>query len=167
MPVSAIGISHHLVALDDLALLSRASDAVLARLDAADLVGVVLLGTCNRFEVYFESASFHAGLESVLAAVRDALPAAARGMVDAFEVYAGTGAVQHLIEVASGLDSMVVGEAEIIGQVREALTRSGDRASAALHRLFHAALTTAKAVSSQTALGAAGRSIAQVGLGLV
>ena len=167
VPVSAIGISHHVAALEDLALLNRVSDTVVSALEATRLPGLVLLGTCNRFEVYFESPSFHAGLEAVLDAVRGALPAADRGLVDAFEVYAGSGAVQHLLEVASGLDSMVVGEAEIIGQVRAAIGRAGDRASASLHRLFNAALTTAKAVSSETGLGAAGRSIAQVGLALV
>lgn len=167
MPVTAIGLSHHLVPLDDLARLSDASGSVLERLDAAELPGLVLLNTCNRFELYFETPSFHSGLETVLASVRDSLPTSERGLVEEFEVYAGQAAVQHLLEVASGLDSMVVGEAEIIGQVREALRASGDRASASLHRLFHAALTTAKAVSSETDLGAAGRSIAQVGLGLV
>ncbi|MCB0911262.1 MAG: glutamyl-tRNA reductase [Propionibacteriaceae bacterium] len=167
MPVTAIGLSHHLVPLEDLARLGEVSGPVLERLDTAGLTGIVLLNTCNRFELYFESDSFHAGLEAVLSAVHDALPEADRPLVDEFEVYAGQAAVQHLLEVASGLDAMVVGEAEIIGQVREALQSSGDRASASLHRLFHAALTTAKAVTTETDLGAAGRSIAQVGLGLV
>lgn len=167
VPVTAIGLSHHLVPLDALARLGQVSGSVLERLDAAGLGGLVLLDTCNRFELYFESDSFHGGLEAVLAAVRDSLPDSHRRLADEFEVYAGQAAVQHLLEVASGLDSMVVGEAEIIGQVRDALQASGERASAPLHRLFHAALTTAKAVSSGTDLGAAGRSIAQVGLRLV
>lgn len=167
MPVTAIGLSHHLVPLDDLARLGEVSGPILERLDTSGLPGLVLLNTCNRFELYFESDSFHSGLETALGAVRDALPEPDRSLVDEFEVYAGQAAVQHLLEVASGLDAMVVGEAEIIGQVREALRASGDRASASLHRLFHAALTTAKAVASETDLGAAGRSIAQVGLGLV
>ena len=62
---------------------------------------------------------------------------------------------------------MVIGEAEIIGQVREALAAAGSQAGPSLTRLFHAALTTAKAVTAQTDLGAAGRSIATVGLELV
>ena len=132
MPVTAIGLSHHLVPLEDLARLGEVSGPVLERLDTAGLTGIVLLNTCNRFELYFESDSFHAGLEAVLSAVHDALPEADRPLVDEFEVYAGQAAVQHLLEVASGLDAMVVGEAEIIGQVREALQSSGDRASASL-----------------------------------
>lgn len=168
VPVTATGVSHHLVPLDDLATLTKVAEAMTAALDASgNLSGRVLLSTCNRFEVYFESESFHAGLETVLDAVRTALPAEHRGLVDEFEVYAGQGAVQHLLEVASGLDSMVIGEDEIIGQVREALAKAEGRASAALHRLFHAALTTGKAVSTDTELGAAGRSIAAVGLGMV
>jgi len=167
VPVSAIGLSHHLVPLEDLAQLSLLAEPVRTRLDDAGLRGSVLLNTCNRFEIYFESDAFHAGLESVLGAVRDALPAGQRALADQFEVYAGQAAVQHLLEVASGLDSMVIGEDEVIGQVREALAGAGDRASASLHRLFHAALTTGKAVSAETDLGAAGRSIAAVGLGLL
>jgi glutamyl-tRNA reductase len=167
VPVTAVGVSHHVVSLDELAHLGQATDAAIERLDSAELSGLVVLSTCNRFEVYFESESFHRGLESVLTSVADALPAERRSLVEQFQVYAGQSAVQHLLEVASGLDSMVVGEAEIIGQVRDALGHSGARASASLHRLFHAALTTAKAVSTDTDLGAAGRSIAQVGLDLV
>lgn len=167
VPLTAIGISHHRAPLEDLAAVSRHGDAVLDRLDGAGLTGTVLLSTCNRFELYLESASFHAGLESALAAVREALPTDQRDIVDQFEVYVGQAAVQHLLEVASGLESMVVGEAEVIGQVREALAAAGDRASAALHRLFHAALTTAKAVTTETALGASGRSVATIGLDLV
>lgn len=167
VPVTAVGVSHHLIPLEELAQLNQAAESALDRLDEAGLPGVVLLNTCNRFEVYFESASFHGGLETVLDALRQSVPESQRPLLDQFQVYAGQTAVQHLLEVASGLDSMVVGEAEIIGQVRDALARSGDRASASLYRLFHAALTTAKAVSTDTDLGAAGRSIAQVGLALV
>jgi glutamyl-tRNA reductase len=165
--VSAIGLSHHLIPLEDLAQLSLLAAPVRERLDDARLRGSVLLNTCNRFEIYFESDSFHAGLDAALDAVRGALGEEHRALADQFEVYAGQAAVQHLLEVASGLDSMVIGEDEVIGQVREALAGAGDRASSALYRLFHAALTTGKAVSTETDLGAAGRSIAAVGLALV
>ncbi|MCC6496748.1 MAG: glutamyl-tRNA reductase [Propionibacteriaceae bacterium] len=168
MPITAVGISHHLVALEELAELSRVADQATTALDADPrLLGRVVLSTCNRFEVYFESDSFHSSLEAVLATISAALPPASRDIVDQFEIYPGQAAVQHLLEVASGLDSMVIGEAEIIGQVREALAGAGSLAGPSLTRLFHAALTTAKAISSSTGLGAAGRSIATVGLELV
>ena len=163
MPLTAIGISHHLVPLDDLAELTRVAEQVTAVLDAdTSLSGRVVLNTCNRFEIYFEADSFHAALEDVLGTVRAALPPGNRRLVDQFEVYPGQSAVQHLLEVTAGLDAMVIGEAEIIGQVREALAAAGSLAGPSLTRLFHAALTTAKAVTAQTDLGAAGRSIATV-----
>ena len=168
MPLTAIGISHHLVSLDDLAELTRVAEQVTTALDAdTSLLGHVMLNTCNRFEIYFEADSFHGALEDVLAVVRAALPPAGSRLVEQFEVYPGQAAVQHLLEVTAGLDAMVIGEAEIIGQVREALAAAGSLAGPSLTRLFHSALTTAKAVTAQTELGAAGRSIATVGLELV
>jgi len=166
--LTAVGISHHLVSLDELAGLSRVAEQVTAALDAdATLSGHVALNTCNRFEVYFEADSFHGPLEAVLGIIREALPPADARLVDQFEIYPGQAAVQHLLEVSAGLDAMVIGEAEIIGQVRESLAIAGSRAGSSLTRLFHAALTTAKAVTAETELGAAGRSIATVGLELV
>jgi len=168
VPLTAIGISHHLVPLDELAGLSRVADRVTAALDAdPSLHGHITLNTCNRFEVYFEADSFHGPLEAVLGSIRAVLPAADARIVEQFEIYPGQAAVQHLLEVAAGLDAMVIGEAEIIGQVREALAAAGSHSGASLTRLFHAALTTAKAVTAETGLGAAGRSIATVGLELV
>lgn len=168
MPLTAVGISHHLVPLDNLAELSKVAEAITGVLDAEPrLLGRVVLSTCNRFEVYFEADSFHGSLEAVLATISTSLPADSRAIVEQFEVYPGQAAVQHLLEVAAGLEAMVIGEAEIIGQVREALAAAGSRAGASLTRLFHAALTTAKAVTAKTDLGAAGRSIATVGLELV
>ena len=125
-----------------------------------------MLATCNRFEVYLDATRFHGAVDLIMDAVRDAHPELDPEVFDAFVVYAGQGAVEHLFEVACGLDSMVVGEVEVAGQVREALARADGTASAPLRRLFQDALTTSKAVTSRTSLGAAGRSIASVGLDL-
>ena len=168
MPVTAVGLSHHLVTLDELAVLAGTADHAVATLDERpDVSGFVLLSTCNRFELYFDSPGFHRGIEAVLETIGAALPASHAGLIGQFEVYAGEMAAQHLLEVASGLDAMVVGEDEILGQVRSALAEAETHTTPALRRLFHAALTTGKAVSSQTDLGSAGRSIAAVGLDLV
>jgi len=161
-----VGTSYRTVSMDDLAVLAGATTSIVDTLQAsAFLQGNVTLSTCNRFEIYIDSDTFHGGIEATLKAVRAALPSGRADIVDRLDVYPDNAAVQHLLEVAAGLDSMVIGEAEIIGQVRDALGRS--QASAPLHRLFSAALTTAKAVTTETALGAAGRSIASVGLDLV
>lgn len=168
MPIAALGLSHHLVSTEELSALSAAgSDAVSALRVRPEISGVVLLSTCNRFEVYFDGPLFHPAVEAVLDALRDVLPPERRGLADEFELHAGQMAVQHLLEVAAGLDAMVVGEAEILGQVREALATADSDTTPALRRLFHAGLTTGKAVKTETDLGAAGRSVADVGLSLV
>jgi len=168
VPIAALGISHHLVSLDELSALSGAATQVASALENhPEVGGFVLLSTCNRFELYFDAPLFHPSLEAVLDAIKAALPEDRADLASEFEVHAGQMAVQHLLEVTAGLDAMVVGEAEILGQVREALAEADEHNTPGLRRLFHAALTTGKAVSSQTDLGAAGRSIAAVGLQLV
>lgn len=168
VPITAVGLSHHLATAEELAALAGTADGLARTLSQRpEVSGFVLVSTCNRFELYFDSATFHGAIEAVLASVTRALPAARAELVGQFEVHTGQLAVQHLLEVASGLDAMVVGEGEVLGQVRDALASAEDHLTPALRRLFHAALTTGKAVSSQTQLGAAGRSIAAVGLELV
>ncbi|MEI2730614.1 MAG: glutamyl-tRNA reductase [Dermatophilaceae bacterium] len=130
------------------------------------IAGHVLLATCNRFELYLDSPSFHGGVERALAAVRESLPDRP-GIIDAMQVHAGDSVAEHLFSVACGLDSMVVGEAQIAGQVRAALATAQDTATPALRRLFQDALQTAKAVTKHTDLGSSGRSLASVGLDLV
>jgi len=129
--------------------------------------GAILLATCNRFELYLDATEFHPVVESgralILSLTEPDLPEVDPALV----VHVGDGAVEHLFLVASGLDSVVVGEREIAGQVRQALAEHDATASAALRRLFQAALTTSKAVASSTLLGASGRSLAGVGLDLI
>ncbi|MHB1009165.1 MAG: hypothetical protein ACYC1E_08030, partial [Propionibacteriaceae bacterium] len=135
MPVTAVGLSHHLAAPEDLARIGDAADAVEACLASCSTVaGWVLLSTCNRFELYLDGPTFHAVVDAAVDAVREALAPDRRDLADQFEVYVGQSAVEHLLEVASGLDSMVVGEAEIIGQVRAAISSGADHATATLHR---------------------------------
>jgi len=168
VPITAVGLSHHIVTMEQLAVLAGAADRVSQDLvGRPEVSGFVLLSTCNRFELYFDGDTFHGAIEAVLDTVRDALGTEPSDLVGQFEVHAGQLAVQHLLEVAAGLDAMVIGEDEILGQVREALATADAHTTPALRRLFHAALTTGKAVTSETDLGSAGRSIAAVGLDLV
>lgn len=134
-------------------------------LSRPDINGAIALATCNRFELYLDVEGFHTAVDATVAAIAQS-PDTHPGLRDAIVVYAAEGVVEHLFEVASGLDSMVVGEVEIIGQVREALAGSDEHITPTLRRLFQHALTTSKAVISQTGLGAAGRSLASVGLDL-
>ena len=120
--------------------------------------GAVVLATCNRVEVYVDADAEHT---DAVAVVRRAL-----GPDVPLRARHATEVLWHLFGVGAGLDSMVVGEAEIVGQVRKTLTNATDQDSPALHRLFQMALTTSKKVANQTTLGALGRSVASVALDL-
>lgn len=128
----------------------------------------MVLSTCNRVEVYAEVGRFHGGVTEV----SDLL--AARLGVDLAElgghlyVHYEDAAVQHLFTVASGLDSMVVGEAQVLGQVRAAYAgaRAAGTAGRSLHELVQQALRVGKRVHSQTGIDAVGRSVVGIGVGL-
>lgn len=170
-----LGVSHHDLDLADLQRLSSGAENLALTLvtpglseNAAEgpIRAAVALATCNRVEIYVEARRFHDAVDTVTAAL-----AAAAGMSEAavsaqLKVRVGAPVAAHLFAVASGLDSMVVGEAEIAGQVSRALRRGQTEAtvSPALNMLFQRAARTAKQVQSRTHLGAAGRSIASVAI---
>jgi glutamyl-tRNA reductase len=113
----------------------------------------VVLWTCNRFEIYFVSN------EETADAIRKKVLENARGV----KMISGLDVARHLFYVASGLDSMVVGEGEILGQVREAwlLSRKRKLCGPTLNRLFTAAIEAGKGVRAQTSIGRLRRSVAR------
>jgi len=168
MSVLVVGVSHRTAPV---ALLERATlgnpEPLLERLRASGpLTETVLLATCNRVEVYADSAGFHAGVDAVsdLLAQSSGVPLAELGRH--LYVHWDGQAVRHLFRVACGLDSMVVGESQILGQLRAAYTtaRAGDAAGRTLHELFQRALQVGKRAHSETGIDAAGRSLVSVGL---
>lgn len=164
MPVIAIGVSHHQANTDDLTRFTAAAQQAAAGLRAEPSVdGLLMLATCNRCEIYLDTQRMHHTVRTA----RTLLAAAgAADLLGVLDVFIADEAVAHLFQVTCGLDSMVVGEAEIVGQVRKTLTTATDQDSPALHRLFQMALTTSKKVANQTTLGALGRSVASVALDL-
>ncbi|MFA7322845.1 MAG: glutamyl-tRNA reductase [Candidatus Nanopelagicales bacterium] len=168
MVMVMVGASHHDVTLDEVSRLALAAEGLAPRLTSAspDINGAVVLSTCNRFEVYLDLERFHDAVDLTTTSVAQAAGLDINFVVDAMRVVIGTAVGQHLFSVASGLESMVVGEDEIAGQVRQALAtaqRDGTT-SPSLERLLQRALATSKSVTSSTGLGAAGRSIVSVGL---
>lgn len=132
--------------------------------------GVIVVSTCNRIEVYLDvSQPINAG---VPAAVQRAI-VAGLGQTPSEPIQmrarCGSDVIRHLFAVAAGLDSMVVGEREIAGQVRRALklARAEETASFMLTETFQQALRTSRRVSQLTDLGANGRSVVSVALDLV
>ena len=138
------------------------------------ITGAVVVSTCNRFEVYLDVESPVDGW-GVQHASREVarLVAAASGVAEdvavrAFSTRTGPDVAAHLFEVAAGLDSMVVGEREIAGQVKRALeeAREGGVTSSTLELLFQTASRTSKKISNETTLGGNGRSVVSLGLDL-
>ncbi|WP_394939108.1 glutamyl-tRNA reductase [Psychromicrobium sp. YIM B11713] len=149
--------------LETVARLSVGSSAVSS--------SAVVLATCNRFEIYAvadSEAQIPQLREEIASRIQRASELPLELIRRAFVTLTGQAVTQHLFAVASGLDSAVVGEREIAGQVRRALSDAQARYAVpgALVRLFQKASKTAKDVGSQTALGSQGRSIVSVALEL-
>ncbi|HEV8557244.1 MAG TPA: glutamyl-tRNA reductase, partial [Actinophytocola sp.] len=165
MSVLAVGLSHRTA---DLRVLERATvpadeaGKLLDELLRCDSVAeVVLISTCNRVEVYAVVEAFHAGLaEIVVVLARHAGIDTASVYQHLYVHYAGA-AAEHLFTVAAGLDSMVVGEAQILGQVRAAYNtaRTAGTVGRTLHELIQQALRVGKRVYAETGLDQAGRSV--------
>ena len=157
MPLLAIGLNHTTAPVNIRERVTFGPDIVVAALRSlTDIGGVseaVILSTCNRTEVYCDAvddaqeqtrewlAGFH-GL-----AIEDISPY--------LYIHEGRHAVDHLLSVASGLDSLVLGEPQILGQVKSAFQTAQDagRTGKVLTRLFQHAFSTAKQVRTDTAIG--------------
>ncbi len=167
-----LGASHHDLELTELERLSTSADSLTAAMaecaasDGSAIGGSVVVATCNRLEIYVDAERFHDAIDAVTlctASVAGIDPADVAGLL---KVRLGPPVAAHLFTVASGLDSMVVGEAEISGQVSRALTaahRAGTT-TPVLHALFQSAARTAKQVAAASGLGSAGRSVASVAI---
>jgi glutamyl-tRNA reductase len=134
----------------------------------ADVNEAVVLSTCNRVEVYADVERFHGGVAAISDVVSRTSGVPLEDLTDSLYVHYEDQAVAHLFSVSSGLDSMVVGEAQILGQLRAAYGRARDEGAAArvLHELFQQALRVGKRAHSETGIDRAGASVVSVGLAL-
>jgi glutamyl-tRNA reductase len=169
MSVLVVGISHRSAPvrlLEQVTVGVGDNPSVVSGLrDSGPVAEAVLLSTCNRVEVYADTEGFHAGVD----AVSDLLARVSGVPLDDLKkhlyVHWEGQAVLHLFEVACGLDSMVVGESQILGQLRRAYATSQDGgAGPTLHELFQKALKVGKRAHSETGIDEAGRSLVTVGL---
>jgi glutamyl-tRNA reductase len=153
-------------------LSSGASEIATSALSGSPAVkGAVVLATCNRYEIYGEAPNaddVEAARAALVSEISELSGLNEQLVSRSFSTRTGPEVSQHLFAVSAGLDSAVVGEREIAGQVRRALINAqhGGTASAGLVRLFQAASKTAKDVGAQTALGSRGLSIVSVALDL-
>jgi glutamyl-tRNA reductase len=170
MSVLVVGLSHKGAPM---ALLERtvlAGDSLTKLLHdvarADDVAGAMVLSTCNRTEIYAEAGSFHGCVAAIcdLLSRHTGVPHAE--LTSCLYVHYADRAVQHLLTVACGLDSMVIGESQILGQLRSALRTSREEGTLGrpLADLGSLALRAGKRAQAETGVGAAGASLVSVGL---
>ena len=170
MSVLVVGLSHKTAPVDLLERVAIPADHVpkaLADLQAGThVVESVVLSTCNRVEVYAHVTRFHGGVQEVSDLLSRLSGVPLEELSDHLYVHYEERAVQHLFTVASGLDSMVVGEDQILGQVRHAFRVAQDEGSVSrvLGELFRHSLRVGKRVRTDTSIGRAGASLVGIGM---
>jgi glutamyl-tRNA reductase len=165
-----VGLSHHsapLELIERAAMDAGASRDLARRVHGGDHVEeTVVLATCNRLEVYAEVSTFHGGVSDVGNALAERIGMPLTDLTDHLYVHFADRAVSHLFQVASGLDSMAVGEAQVLGQVRAALRRSQEDGTVGrvLDRLLQQSLRVGKRAHTETGLDRAGHSLVEAAL---
>jgi glutamyl-tRNA reductase len=170
MSVLVVGLSHKgapLATLERAALTGDALEKLLhdvARAD--DVAGALVLSTCNRVEIYAEVGKFHGAVAAVCELLSRHSHVPPAELTPCLYVHYEDRAVQHLLAVACGLDSMVIGESQILGQLRQALqfARAQGTLGRTLSDVGTLALRAGKRTHAETSVGAAGASLVSVGL---
>ena len=172
MSVVVVGLNHRTVPLE---LLERmtVSDAHLPKalhdlLGREHLTEAVVLSTCMRTEIYAVAGRFHGAMSDVRNFLGEWSGSAPERFGDYLYSYYEDGAVAHLFQVASGIDSAIIGEGEILHQVRDAweLARAEGSAGPVLTRLFRHAIEVGKRARSETAIARGTTSLSQAAVAM-
>ncbi len=173
MPIVCLGLSHQNAPVDvrehHAFPASRMAEALAALRDYSAVREAAMLATCGRLEIYAEIEDYERGVAQLKTFLINYSHATVDyTLEDYLYTLLGNQAVEHLFRVSTGLDSMLIGEAEILGQVKEAYVQAQKAGSLGktLHRLFRAALNAGKAARTQTAIGDESTSIATAAIQL-
>jgi glutamyl-tRNA reductase len=166
----AVGVSHQTAPVALLEQFAMGADDTVKALN--ELVGsdhvseAIVLATCNRVEVFAEVDRFHGGVTDVSRVLARQAGATVEELSPYVTVHYEDQAVAHLFTVAAGLDSMVVGETQVLGQLRNAyaLAREHGTVGRAMHPVAQRALRVGKRVHSETGIDKAGASLVSVSL---
>ena len=172
MSVVVVGLSHRTVPLDLLERLAVPADRLhkaLGDLASRPFVSeAVLLSTCHRTEAYVVGERFHGAVQDVRHFLSELAFVPPEDFSDHLYTYYDEAAAAHLFSVAAGLDSVVLGESQILGQVREAWDRARREgtAGAQLSVLFRHALEVGKRARAETGIGRGVTSLAQAAVSM-
>jgi glutamyl-tRNA reductase len=170
MSVLVVGMSHKSAPIDVLEHASLDVDAAVKLshlvLETPFVTESVVISTCNRVEIYVEAERFHGAVEEVSRMLAEQSGLDRDEFVRHVYVHFDEAAVAHLFGVASGMDSMILGESQILGQVREALhsAQAESTVGSALNALFQQALRIGKRGHAETGIDRLAPSIVTAGL---
>jgi glutamyl-tRNA reductase len=172
MSVLVVGTSHRSAPVTVLERAAVSGDELTKLLrdvfHSEHVAGTFVVSTCNRVEVYAEVDKFHAGVSAICELLARHAGVALSDLTPHLYVHYEDGAVQHLLSMTCGLESMVVGESQILGQVRGslALARRQGTLGRALDDLGALALRAAKRAHAETGVDRSGANLVSVGIGL-
>ncbi|MGC5565547.1 glutamyl-tRNA reductase [Streptomyces sp. FR-108] len=170
MSLLVVGLSHRSAPVSVLERAALSADAQVKLLQdtvaAEPAAEAAVLATCNRIELYADVDKFHAGVAELSTLLAQHSGVGLEELTPYLYVHYEDRAVHHLFSVACGLDSMVVGEGQILGQIKDALATSQELHSAGrlLNDLFQQALRVGKRAHSETGIDRAGQSLVTFGL---
>ena len=170
MTLLVVGLSHHsapVPVLERVSIPPNHLTKILDELHRSECISeVIVLSTCNRIEVYADVARFHPAVVDVSTVLARNAGMGVTELGDHLYVHFDEAAADHLLRVAAGLDSMVVGESQILGQLRNAyaLGTEAGTVGKVLHEASQTALRVGKRVHSETGIDRAGASVVSVAL---
>ncbi|MGW2512500.1 glutamyl-tRNA reductase [Streptomyces scopuliridis] len=170
MSLLVVGVSHRSAPVSVLERASLATDTQIKLLQdslaAEPATEAAVLATCNRIELYADVDKFHAGVAELSTLLAQHSGVGLEELTPYLYVHYEDRAVHHLFSVACGLDSMVVGEGQILGQIKDALALGQELHTAGrlLNDLFQQALRVGKRAHSETGIDRAGQSLVTFGL---
>jgi len=168
--VLVVGMSHKSAPVPVLERAALSADALPKLLrdlfHTGDVAGTFVISTCNRVEIYADVDRFHGSVAAVCELLSRYSGIVTHELTGHLYVHYEEGAVKHLLAVAAGLDSIVVGEGQILGQVRAALNvaRQHGTLGRVLGEVGSAALRTGKRAHSETGIDRTGASLVSVGI---
>ncbi|MGW3289384.1 glutamyl-tRNA reductase [Streptomyces sp. NPDC001002] len=170
MSLLVVGLSHRSAPVSVLERATLHADAQIKLLQdtvaAEPATEAAVLATCNRIELYADVDKFHAGVAELSTLLAQHSGVGLEELTPYLYVHYEDRAVHHLFSVACGLDSMVVGEGQILGQMKDSLAKAQDLHTAGrlLNDLFQQALRVGKRAHSETGIDRAGQSLVTFGL---